>query len=282
VILRIIILIASIFRRHANISFMRGFAGLLLGATASAAAPALAADSFVRYAGTATVRHTSRFLYGEEHYLRYRDGRLLSRLVLYTCGDGRPFARKTVQYRDLQAPDFAFEDASNGMREGVRSQGEVRTMWFRLNRAEPERSALVPKSAGLVIDAGFDEFIHSEWESLLSGAVLPLTFLVPSRMEQMQFVVQRLEAAPGGIPGAQLFRMKLAGVLGWLVPGIDVAYDAKDRWLLSYEGLSNLRDRAGDNFQVHIDFPRSERLASEASAAEAAGSAPLAVCVVSP
>jgi hypothetical protein len=281
VILRIIIVSASIPSRLPNRSSMRGVAGLLLGAMASTATPALAQDDFVRYAGTATARHTTRFLYGEEHYMRFHEGRLASRVLLYTCGDGTPFARKTVDYQELRAPDFAFEDASNGMREGVRSEGGIRTMWFRANRFEPERSALVPKSAGLVIDAGFDEFIRNEWPSLLTGEPKPFSFLVPSRMEQMQFVVQHLEPLRDDA-NAERFRMKLVGVIGWLVPGIDVAYDVKDRKILSYEGLSNLRDRAGDNFQVHINFPESRRVASDARATEAARSAQLSACRISP
>lgn len=261
---------------------MRGVVAFVLGAMLGAATPVLGEDSFVRYAGTATARHTLKFMYGEEHYLTYHDGRLASRVVLYTCGDGRPFARKTLEYRDLEAPDFAFEDASNGMREGVRSAGELRTMWFRANRIEPERSALVPKLAGLVIDAGFDEFIRAEWPSLQPGAPKSLSFLVPSRLQSMQFVVEHLNRPATNPSGAETFRLKLGGVLGWLLPGIDMAYDTANRTLLSYDGLSNLRDQAGDNFQVHIDFPEEGREASNAAAAERARDAPLSACSLAP
>lgn len=65
-------------------------------------------------------------VYRENHWL-YRDGGQASRLVLYRCPDGRPFARKhAVDSAGALAPDFDFLDARTGYREGVRTRGGQR------------------------------------------------------------------------------------------------------------------------------------------------------------
>jgi hypothetical protein len=216
-------------------------------------------DRYLAYSGTASAPHSAEFLYGEQHVLHYRDGRLVDRVTLYTCGNGQPFARKTVVYADPLAPDFLLEDLSIGLREGVRTEGGRRVVFFRRVRVEAEKSAPLPSVAGLVVDAGFDEFIRAHWERLAQAQGMEMHFLVPSRLESLNFQVQRLRADTlDGIP-VEVFRLKLTGVLGWVLPGIDVTYSADDRVLMRYEGLSDLRDAAGDNFRASILFHSIDR-----------------------
>jgi hypothetical protein len=233
---------------------------------------------FQEYTGIAHSRHSGGFLFGEHHWLQYRDGHLAERMVLYTCADGTAFARKAVHYQDPTAPDFLFEDISNGMREGVREEGVRRVMFFRPNHSQREKSADIPVIAGLVADAGFDEFIRIHWTRLLDGEPIPFPFLVPSRFEYLRFNVQhvrsdRIEGQP-----SEVFRLKLAGVLGWVMSGIDVTYAREGRQLQVYEGLSELRDAAGDNLQTHITFNSRDRHPSSEPSMNSARQAVLRVC----
>ena len=266
------------------------FTALLLAATISAwSAPAWAAresasnaqapdDEYVEYTGAASARHAQRLLYGEHHLLVYRAARLRERLVLYTCPNGAPFARKKVSYGDMQAPDFFFDDASNGMQEGVRTEGGGRSMFFRANRIEPEKSAPLPRVAELVVDAGFDEFIRGHWSALLNDAPLPLRFLILSRLQAVSFQVQHLRSDNVDDKPAEVFRLKLTGVLGVVLPAIDVTYDAVQHELVRYEGISDMRDRAGDNLQASIVFHLSERRTASAQVFAAAEQATIAPC----
>jgi hypothetical protein len=230
------------------------------------------------YSGTATARRSGDFLYGEHHLLAYRAGRLAERVVLYTCRDGSAFARKTVSYVDLVAPDFLLDDTAGGMREGIRSAGGTRTVFYQGDRTGPERSKPLPTIPGLVADAGFDEFIRAHWRALTAGQTLQLHFLVPSRLAAVNFKLERLRGDSLNGVAVDVFRLKLSGLLGDVLPSIDVSYVSADHVLLRYEGLSDLRDRSGDNFQAQIDFPESERAPADAPALAAARSAPLAAC----
>jgi len=240
---------------------------------------AVSADEhLVGYSGTATARHSNEFIYGERHLLKYRDEQLAERLVLYTCRDGSAFARKTVSYVEPMAPDFELDDAANGMREGVRSVGSGRTVFYRGVRLGPQKSAPVREVEGLVIDAGFDEFIRANWPLLMTGKPLDLHFLIPSRLEATHFHVQRVRGDALEGVRVEVFRLQLAGALGWVLAAIDVSYGSQTHVLMRYEGVSDLRDSVGHNFQTTITFrPDSRKPAAESEWASAQ-QAPLGPC----
>jgi hypothetical protein len=245
---------------------------------AASATTCAASDEYREYLGTATARHGRDFLYREYHILRYRDGRLAERTVLYSCADGAVFARKRMTYVQAAAPDFDFIDASNGMQEGVRTQGAARSMFFKADQAAAERSAPLPQSSELVVDAGFEAFVQAHWNDLMRRPAVPLRFLVPSRLQAMEFEVQHLRSDHFEGKPTEVFRMKLSGVLGMLFSGIELAFSATEHWLVHYEGLSDLRDPSGSNLQVNIVFPSEERRPSSPQAAAAAQAALLAPC----
>ena len=235
-------------------------------------------DGYTVYSGTAVDLHSLRFIYGERHILRHRDGRVAERVVLYTCRDGSAFARKSVQYVDPLAPDFLLEDASTGLREGIRSVGPARSVFFQAGGSPAEKAAPLPQVSGLVADAGFDEFIRSNWLPLVHEQPLMLHFLVPSRLKETAFVVRHLRSDSTDGLAAEVFRLQLAGPLSWLLPSIDVFYGASDHLLKRYDGLSDLRDAAGGNIRAQIMFPAHDRQPGDAATLAAARQARLAPC----
>ena len=92
------------------------------------------------------------------------------------------------------------------------------------------------------------------------------------------FQVQRLRRdLVQGIP-TEVFRLRLSGVWGWFLPGIDVYYGSADQVLMRYDGISDLHDAAGNNYKTTIDFPAEERTAATVKAMLDARSAPIAPC----
>lgn len=217
-------------------------------------------------------------LYREEHLMRESYGKLDERLVLYRCLDGAAFARKRVRYgSDPAAPSFLLEDARSGYREGAEQTGDgLRVAWTA--PGEAEAAAVLPPGP-VVTDAGFDEWVRAQWEPLARGGVQSIQFLVPSRLRAYRFEVSPLDTEEEGL---RAFRLQLGGWLAWLVPSIDVAYDAQSRRLVRFEGLSNLRDDAGDApLKVRIEFPEPP-LAVESAVFDRALTEPLVACRVQP
>ncbi len=257
------------------------FVSTLAFCVAAAAEPL---DGYLSYSSVARARHSIDILYGERHVLWYREGRLAERAVLYTCRDGSAFARKVVTYPSALVPDFLFEDASNGMREGIREDAREgampggRSVFYRERSGDPEKSGPVPSVPGLVADAGFDEFVQSHWDSLVVGKALEIRFLLPSRLDDYGFQVQRLRGEFIEGASTEVFRLRLSGLWGRFLPGIEVAYRRSDHVLVRYDGISDLHDAAGNNYETTIDFPVEERKTATAQAMIDARQAPIAPC----
>jgi hypothetical protein len=241
---------------------------------ASLAAPVQAAIQ--REQAFASALRDGAPLYREEHFVRTVDGSPDERLVLYRCLDGQPFARKRVRYgTEPSAPSFQLEDARSGYREGAeRTAAGVRVAWTA--PGEAEAAALLP-SGQLVADAGFDEWVRRSWEPLTSGDPVSMQFLVPSQLRTYRFDVAPVASGDASL---RAFRMRLGGWFGWLLPSIEVAYDAETRRLVRFEGLSNLRDDAGDApLKVRIEFPDPPQPVDR-SAFDRALAEPLVACRV--
>jgi hypothetical protein len=245
--------------------------------SAMALQTALAEDSFQTYSGFASELKGSSKLYDEHHYLRFSERKLVERVVLYSCPGGKPFARKRMRIGDAQqTPSFEMSDARIGYVEGVQQQSSGFDVYFKAGTNAEQEQARVDNSGSLVIDAGFDEFVRANWERMLAGDKVRFDFMVPSRLEAISFKVAFLRSEPeDGVP-AQVFRLSLSGVLGWIVSGIDVWYDAKSKRLLRFDGLSNVRNEEGDNYKASIRFPATAmRSESDAQVFTAATQVPL-------
>ncbi len=217
-------------------------------------------------------------LYREQHWIRFKDLVPTERLVLYRCMDGTAFARKRVNYQpSTQAPAFEFTDARKGYVEGLRYKQNKAALWFRPPGSAPEKNSLLTVQ-NLVADAGFNEFIKINWLQLRTGKALPLRFAVPTRLQAYKFNLKQTgESTFAGVP-AVTYQLKLSGLLSLLADPIEVTYDRTSRRLLRFQGLSNLRDDAGEfDLMAQIDFPQASRDAKEEDWLKHA-SLPLATC----
>jgi len=212
-------------------------------------APAFCAE---RVSGAAYSLSGNDLLYHETQYV-YRGG--TARVVLYSCPDGRAFARKRVSpTEDALAPDFELVDAHLGYREGVRDRGSQREVFVQRRANLPEQAAPLSLPAGGVIDAGFDAFAQRHWDDLVRGRSLPFSYLVPSRRTFYNFKVGRIDAAtPAG--RTMKIRLSASNWFSFLLPHIDVVYDLPSHRVVHYEGLSNIRGDDGKNYKIRAEFP---------------------------
>lgn len=243
----------------------------LLGASAvllltSLSGQAAAAE---RYIGLAFAKGTEKLAYREVHWL-FEESGVRERLVLYECPGGQPFARKLVRNSpSAVAPDFDFEDARDGYREGVRTHGVLREAYMQEQRQAPMQQRTLSAPSGAVVDAGFDAYVRSHWRELATGAQLSIPFLVPSHFAFMEFKLSDAhEGQLNGKPVTRL-RMRLGTWYAFAAPLIDLAYEPDGSWLLQFEGPGSIRGSNGQNQEVRIVFPQTQRV-SDVAAAEIA------------
>lgn len=231
-------------------------------------APALAAAPIEHVLGKAYASD-GRLLYSESHWL-FDDPAGPSRVVLYRCPDGQPFARKVVgREGPAQAPDFELVEQPLGYREGVRSTAAGRQVFVQRGAQARERSAPLAASPAPVADAGFDAYIQRHWDVLGEHAT-SVSFLLPSRLRTYEVRIQRI--ADQSIDGraARTYRISLASWFGFVLPHVDASYDAASHQLLRLNGLGNIRGANGRNLDVRVDFAPADRDPDRLAAAQAA------------
>lgn len=223
---------------------------------AAAVSPAGAID---RYAGFAYAHGSQRLVYSEIHWL-YDQAGVPQQLVLYQCPDGEAFARAEIRDAPTAlAPDFDFIDGRDGHREGIRTRGSQREVYFQDTKKSAVRAKPLPDNPAGVIDAGFDVFVRAHWSELSTDCSPEAPFLLPSRLAFLAFKIS------GGRKtlwnGRPVLRLRM-GVDAWYafaLPSIDLVYDWRDRRLLEYAGIGNIRDGHGRNQNVRIEFPDRAR-----------------------
>jgi hypothetical protein len=231
---------------------------LLLTASILLAGQVAAADA--TFTGYARSLDTGALLYLETHTVADPGTPAETRVVLYRCAEGEPFARKQLAYASARiAPDFHFEDARSGYAEGLRREAAGLTVFERSGADARIRRETLAVTQDLVADAGFDEFVRARWDALERGVATDVPFLVPSRLDSVPFRVRKVAEARIEGDTVSVFRLSLAGPLGWFVPDVEVSYRKGDRRLLRYRGLTNIRDEAGRLIEAQIDFPDAGR-----------------------
>jgi hypothetical protein len=220
------------------------------------------ARTWMSYDGTAVDADDGRVLYRESHYVALDGDDVRERLVLYRCADGTPFARKRVAplFGSPWLPEFDMTDARLRYREGFDASGATPQIFVQEpGKNSIEREALDQRPKDLVGDAGFDRYVQDNWDKLVAGETLHFKFLVPSRLDYLGFKVRQIGEQRIGDRPVRVFRLALGGLLGLVVSGIDVSYDAESRVLMRFQGLTNVRDQDGENYVARIDFPSDAR-----------------------
>ncbi|MEJ0086046.1 MAG: hypothetical protein WDO72_10205 [Pseudomonadota bacterium] len=221
----------------------------------------LAGASDASFTGYARSLDGRDLLYVESHSISGGGSADETRVVLYRCAVGlAPFARKDLDYTDERiAPAFAFEDARSGFSEGLRRNAVGMEVFARAGSAAKMRSEVLPPVPLMVADAGFDEFVRTRWDLLEKGGSIEVPFLVPSRLHSVNFKVRKVADATIGGDVASVFRLSVAGPLGWFLSDIDVSYRQRDRRLVRYRGITNVRNVSGSMLEAQIDFPDADR-----------------------
>jgi len=246
---------------------------LLLGCTLQVSAN----EDRIAYVGEARAADGT-LLYEEHHLLRTTAGQPKDRQVTYRCPDGRAFARKEVDYAEpLFAPQFRLEDARFGYIEGFAGGAA----FVRAGSAASEQRETIKAGSALVVDAGFDEFLRAQWDTLQQGKSVALEFLVPSRLSAYRFKVRKVrDEAIFGDPSS-VFELAVSGLFGWFADPLEVGYRNTDRRLMHFKGLTNIRQTLDSNISAEIRFPpaREDTAPSEAAFAAAAAE-PLVDCAL--
>jgi len=206
--------------------------------------------------GFATDMKQGKHLYAEEHEASYDNGRPTRLTTTYRDESRNIIATRIVDFsQHAFTPSFRLVNHRTGYVEGAeRVNGSLR-LYVRRAINEPVEEKVISVSQPSVVDAGFNNFVQTYWDSLMTGKKLYLNFAVPSRLESYGFrLYKEGETTVGGRRAVVVICDIDNFVLRFLLKPIVLTYDMQTTRLLSYEGISNISDDKGDNYFVKIAF----------------------------
>ena len=240
-----------------------GILGLLLNSSTPAAT---GTETYSRYDGEARSADGRTLIYREHHLLRIKDGVLNGRIVLYACPEGPAFARKVLDYSgSLTAPDLRFEDHRAGSFRQLETLPTGRRLTSRKNLNSKTLVVPVVSTPGLVADAGFDEFIHQSWASLMTNRPINFNLLLLTDGSVLTLKGSRLRHEELHGEQVEVFNVELTGLLGLIAPNIVVSYSSADHVLRRFQGLSPVQDEQGREVKTVIDFPATPNIPADAA-----------------
>jgi hypothetical protein len=208
------------------------------------------------FVGVATDMNQGKRLYAEEHEALYENGKPVRLTTTYRNDLKSVIATRVVDFsRHAFTPDFRLENLRTGYLEGAENvDGGIR-LYVRRAANEPTEEKLLSVSQPTVVDAGFNSFVQTYWDSLMAGKKLYFNFAVPSRLESYGFRLYKESETSVNGKRAVIVKCDIDNFfLRFLVKPIILKYDVESTRLLTYEGISNISDDKGDNYLVRIAF----------------------------
>lgn len=224
---------------------------VLLGAFLVITTTAEAAKNIVRYRGDAYDLETGAFVYSENHNEVYEGERHLYSLVSYRDKSGKEFASKRIDFAGNRLqPTYELNDIRDGYKEGIRRDGAGETYYARRKADQELKAKRVRAPQPAVFDGGFDYFVRENFNSICTGNSRSFFFAVPIELDYFRF-----RAAPQETGQTCRIHLELDNLLlRQFVRPIKLWYDARDRRLRKYEGISNINGPDGKSLRVRVVF----------------------------
>jgi hypothetical protein len=221
--------------------------------------------------GTAFRTTDGAVAYRELHYpAPDRPG--LSSRVEYQDASGRTIVSKSLDFsRSITAPAIDQVDQRTGTRVFTRHEDGRLQAGYQRNADADLRTDTVRLTPDLIVDAGFDPFVRTQWQQLLAGDSVKASFFVPSRLDTVTVSIapvarEECAEAPGEVLCLVVRPAGMLRVVGWFVEPLRLAYDIEQQRLQMFRGLSNLLDNEGNPQDVVVLFEYDVAPASAAVA----------------
>jgi hypothetical protein len=192
-------------------------------------------------------------VYLEKHTLELESGKIVRSTTTYTNDKGVIIARLKNDYqKSLSVPEHEMEDLVHGGAHGVRYKGNEIIMF---NRGDKEKIKSIRaedfKDKLLVGGQGFHYYLKEHLEEVIKKGKVDLKFLIPGRLDAYDFYLKV------GKVSAETVDLEIK-IDNWFLrlfaPKLELLYDRKTKRLLSYSGLSNMKDSKNELMKVRIIY----------------------------
>ena len=229
---------------------MKKIVNILLCAALCAFSSAIETDSYTGYAYKDGVKKP---VYTEKFTDKTIDGKPSETTTKYYDASNKLIAQRTLNFSKSKfAPDFKTEDFRTGYQEGAEMKGKKFRLFFKESKDDKLKEKTISIPSPAVVDGGFNQYIKANWSELEKGKALVFNFAVASRLDYYKMRTVRISSTD------KTMKVKIEPerkILRMLASPIVVNYDKSTKRILSYEGISNIGDKNGDNFTIKLVYP---------------------------
>ncbi len=194
-----------------------------------------------------------KIVYTEKHEEIYEDNnRLTKSRTFYFDAKNKHFATERNQFttEDYAFPVSRIEYPGEDIYEGSRYDNGHYVI-YRKMKDNPQEEEFY-KEEGLVIGGqGIHYYLAHHLDKIKANQVTSFTYLIPARLTSFIFRYVFLKEENG------FFHIKVeldSWLLRLVAPSFTAIYDHKNKRIVSYEGLSNWKDEAGNLQKVLIHY----------------------------
>jgi hypothetical protein len=190
--------------------------------------------------------------------------------VEYREPNGDIFATKTLNYeKSFFSPDVVFTNNRNGEFISAKKENKQVILEYQENINSSRKKYKISDNNTLVIDAGFDPFITSNWQSLISGESIVVNYLIPSQGDYYELNLEKTRCDNSenycfSISASSFFIRMFSSELKLTYSRynqkkstnnlIKNSHEKSNYRLTSFTGRTNISDREGNYQDAHIRY----------------------------
>ena len=234
---------------------------LLIAAAFSTGANANTANARIdTLVGDAYALGSDTLIYQEHHKFSYNGDKLIGDEVEYRAPDGSVIGHKTLDFsRSLNIPTYKTSLYDDQYVEGLKYDGDNIVIFNRQGRDAEEKSKTLELKKEMAADAGFNSYVQQHFDELASGDKVKFLFVAANYLKAVNFKAQKIgERQVGNTPVID-FKVTIDSFFSLFIDPLIVSYDPQSKYLIEYQGLSNVRDADGELYKVRIRYPQFMR-----------------------
>ena len=207
------------------------------------------------FVGKAVDPKTKKLLYSEEHSVEY-SGQFVQKVkTTYKNPAGKEIAVLTSTFKgNNRLPDTLFTDKRNGYSEETKLEGNKYIISTKMSGGRTKTKKLSVKD-NLVCGQGYHNYIIKNMDSFKKGEARTIKFVLPSMRDYFSFDLTFLGSLDSSKSDEVTFRLDITNfILKMFADKIQVTYSKKNKTLLRYQGLTNLKSAEGDQYDALLNY----------------------------
>lgn len=218
---------------------------------------ALADETTLKLYGYAYDLKSNAYLYTEVHRQRVSGEHWLGGTIDYYTAAGAPLAHKSLDFSaDEFVPLYRLDIPALGYFEAITRVGADRIGMERCSgTGKPVEKDDIEHKLPMAADSGFHTLLRAHFAELMAGTEFKFRLGVAGSLDAFKFKARRIDDTTFEGKPAVRFRVAADSMLSLIADPLELTYDAAQRKLLEFRGISNIHDPAsGKPYTVRIAY----------------------------